>query len=138
MGLALVVVEAANAHEVAQAFARLKAERVQAVVVAPSGVTWLLRHEIIGEAKRLRIPAMSSLQAGFADVGGFATYGPNAYDTYRYAAGYVDRILKGGKPADMPLEQPSTFELVLNLRTAREIGNKIPQSLLLRAGRVIE
>jgi putative ABC transport system substrate-binding protein len=138
MGLALIVVEAGKADEVAKAFARLQAERAQGVVVAPSGVTWLLRQEIVDQAKRLRIPAISSLQAGFADVGGLATYGPNAYETYRYAAGYVDRILKGAKPADMPLEQPSSFELVLNLRTARAIGVSIPQSLLLRAGRVIE
>jgi putative ABC transport system substrate-binding protein len=138
MGLEVVAVEAGKADEVAPAFAQLQRERAEGIVVMPSGVTWLLRREIVAEARRLRIPAVSSLQAGFADAGGLATYGPNAYETYRYAAGYVDRILKGANPAEMPLEQPSGFELVLNLRTAREIGIKVPQSVLLRAGRVIE
>jgi putative ABC transport system substrate-binding protein len=75
---------------------------------------------------------------GFVDEGGLMSYGPSDADLYRRAAGYVDRILKGAKPDDLPVEQPTKFELFVNLKAAKTIGIKIPESFLLRADRVID
>jgi putative ABC transport system substrate-binding protein len=74
----------------------------------------------------------------FVDDGGLMSYGPNRPDQYRRTAGYIDKILKGAKPADLPVEQPTRFDLVINLRTAKELGLEVPTSLLVRAGEVIE
>lgn len=137
-GLALVVVAARDAQGVREAFARLENERSEGLVVATSGFAWQFRHEIIRETRRLRLPSVAGLPEGFAEAGGLATYGASFRQSYRYAATYVDRILKGAKPLDLPVEQMTKFEIVLNLKTAREIGVTIPQSVLLRADRVIE
>ena len=137
-GLALIVVSARDAEGVRQAFVALERERPEGIVVASTGQTFQLRHEIVGHAGRLRLPSISSLPAAWAEAGGLISYGPNFLESYRYAATFVDRILKGAKPAELPVEQPAVFEVVINLRTAREIGVTIPPSILLRADRVIE
>jgi len=84
-----------------------------------------------------RLPTVYGLR-DFVDAGGLMSYGPNVFDLWRHAATYVDKILKGAKPADLPVEQPTKFELVLNLRTAKALGLTIPQSVLLRADKLIQ
>jgi putative ABC transport system substrate-binding protein len=137
-GLTLVVVAANDVAGARKAFERLQSERVQGLVVATSGSTQHIRDEIIAGARRLRLPSISGLPAAFAERGGLATYGPDFLRNYRYAAKYVDLILKGARPAEIPVEQMATFELVINLKTAKELDLTIPQSILLRADRVIE
>jgi ABC-type uncharacterized transport system substrate-binding protein len=92
---------------------------------------------IVESAARSRLPAMYAFRQ-FADAGGLMSYGPNTPDSYRRAAVYVDKILKGAKPGDLPIEQPTKFELVINMKTAKALGLTIPQSLLVRADEIIQ
>ena len=137
-GLTLVVTQARDAGGVRQAFEQIARQQAQALVVVPTGVTFQLRKDILGHARRLHLPSVSSLPAAWLEAGGLLNYGPNFVESYRYAATFVDRILRGEDPATMPVEQPARFELVVSLKAARELGIAIPQSVLLRADRVIE
>ena len=136
--LTLIVTAARDPGGVRQAFAQIEKAGAQAIVVGSTGSAWQLRHEVIDQIRRLRLPSISALPAAWAEAGGLATYGPNFLENFRYAATYVARILKGAKPAELPIEEPAKFEFVINLKTAREIGIAIPRSVLLRADRVIE
>jgi putative ABC transport system substrate-binding protein len=98
---------------------------------------WSQRARIASLAARHRLPGMYPEQE-FALEGGLMAYGSSVPDNFRRAAGYVDRILKGAKPANLPVEQPSKFDLVINLKTARALGLTVPPSLLLRADQVID
>jgi putative ABC transport system substrate-binding protein len=95
------------------------------------------RARIATLAAKSRLPSVSGVRQ-YAEAGGLVAYGPNFYELYRRAAGYVDRILRGARPGDLPIEQPTTFELVINLKTAAALGLTIPPSLLLRANHLIE
>jgi putative ABC transport system substrate-binding protein len=96
------------------------------------------RAQIIDSATRLRLPTVSNNFANFTQEGGLISYSANSGELYRRAATFVDKILKGAKPGDLPIEQPTTFELVVNLRTAKALGIKVPDSILVRADKVIE
>ena len=131
MGTHAIMVHPAS--ELDAAFAQMETERFDAAIIQPS----LLRPRVIELALRYRIPAISPLKA-FAFMGGLASYAGKAEDTFRQAAFYVDRILKGAKPADLPVVQPTKFELVINLKTAKALGITVPDKLLALADEVIE
>jgi ABC-type uncharacterized transport system substrate-binding protein len=111
--------------------------RPAGLVVFDDPMLYQHRQRIIEFATRYGIPAVYS-QSGWAEMGGLMEYAPNQTEMFRQAAGYVDRILRGAKPAELPIEQPTRFELVLNLKTAKTLGLRIPPELLLRADRVIK
>ena len=106
-------------------------------MVAQSGFTFGSRAQITALALKHRLPSSYGLPAN-AVAGGLMSYGPNDTDYYRDAAGYVDKIFKGAKPADMPVQQPTRFELVVDMKTARALGISVPPIVLLQAERVIE
>jgi putative ABC transport system substrate-binding protein len=119
-----------------QAFAALAQARPDAFLTTVEPFTQHHRQRIVDFAAQHRLPAMYE-EREFVDAGGLMAYGPSLAATYRRAATYVDRILKGTKPADLPVEQPVKFELVINLKTARTLGLTIPQPVLIRADEVI-
>ena len=120
-----------------RAFEAASRERARALITLEDPLTFAHRTRIVGLAAKHRLPAIYGLRE-YVDAGGLMSYAPILLDNFRRAATYVDKILKGTKPADLPVEQPTKFELVINMRTAKAIGLKIPQSLLLRADQVIQ
>jgi putative ABC transport system substrate-binding protein len=123
--------------EIEPAFGALTAAGADALIVFDDPMLWGHRSRIVALAAELKIPAMYGLRE-FADEGGLMSYGPDRPDQYRRTAIYVDKILKGAKPADLPVEQPTKFELVINLKTAKALNLNLPQTLLLRANELIE
>lgn len=119
------------------AFDKARAQRVGAIQVLPSPFLNAQRKELIALAAQYRLPAFYEFKE-FVEDGGLMSYGPNIVAMYRDQAGYVDRILKGSKPGEMPIERPSTFELAINVKTAAALGLKIPQSLLRRADVILK
>jgi putative ABC transport system substrate-binding protein len=119
------------------AFAAMSKESVEALLVVPEALFILHGARLADLASKHRLPTMHGVRQN-VDTGGLMSYGPRLTDSSRRAAGYVDRILKGAKPEDLPIEQPSKFELVLNMKTAKALGLAIPQTLLLRADEVIQ
>jgi putative ABC transport system substrate-binding protein len=130
-------VGARTAAELEGAFAAIASARVQAVQVLGSPMFFAERQRVAELAIKHRLPMMSDLRE-IAEAGGLINYGPDFADLYRRGAIYVDKILKGAKPADLPVEQATKFELVINLKTAKALGLTIPQSVLARADRIIE
>jgi putative ABC transport system substrate-binding protein len=126
-----------RAGDLAPAFLGMKKNHDQGVVVMSPAYMFVHRKAVIDLAATHRIPAIYELQV-FVEPGGLMSYGVNASEMQRRAAVYVDKILKGAKPADLPIEQPTKFDLVINLKTAKALGLTVPQSLLLRADRVIQ
>ena len=120
-----------------EAFARMAKARMEALVVLEDAMFATERTRLAALAAKTRLPTVYG-QRNSVDAGGLMSYGPSITDAYRNAASFVDRILKGEKPGDLPIEQPTKFELVINGQTAKALGLKIPQSLLLRADHVIE
>jgi ABC-type uncharacterized transport system substrate-binding protein len=128
---------ARHPNDLQRAFAEAVRERADALIVFTHGFAVLNSATIIELAGRNRVPTMYGWR-DFVHDGGLMSYGPNIQLIVRKAASYVDRIIKGAKPGDLPVEQPTTFELVINLKTAKALGLTIPQSLLIRADQVIE
>ncbi len=137
LGLQAQLLEVRDPAELDRVFTAMVRERADAVVVHPSQLTYTHRTRIADLAAKRRLPAMGMVR-WFPEVGGLMSYSGSDSDRLRRTARYVDKILKGAIPADLPIEQPTRFELVLNVRTAKALGLSIPSSLLLRADQVIE
>jgi ABC-type uncharacterized transport system substrate-binding protein len=137
LGLRLQFVEARGPADFDRAFSEMTRARAGALTVLPSNMFGSERRRLVELAAKNRLPAVYERRE-FVDDGGLMSYGTNFADLFRRAATYVDKILKGAKPADLPVEQPTKFELVINLKTAKALGLTIPPSVLGRADRVIE
>jgi putative ABC transport system substrate-binding protein len=135
--LTLHMFEARNVNEFDGAFAAMARAHLGGLIVVPDPLTLRHRDQVVRLAARTRLPAAYGFPE-FARAGGFLAYGPSVRDQARRAAIFVDKILKGAKPAELPIEQPTKFELVINLKTAKALGLTIPQSVLSRADQIIE
>jgi putative ABC transport system substrate-binding protein len=136
-GVELSVVDPTDTSGIERALAAFAREPNGGVILTASTSTAVHRNSIISLANKYRLPAVYAFRYFVVD-GGLASYGPDTIDGYKRAAAYVDRILKGEKPADLPVQAPTKYELVINLRTAKAIGLNLPPALLARADEVIE
>ena len=136
-GVELFPVNVRDTNEIKDAITPFARQANGGLIVVTGGLARRNRELIIALAAQHRLPAIYPLRA-FVVQGGLASYGSDPFDPYRRAAGYVDRILKGERPADLPVQQPTKFELVINLKTAKALGLTVPSSLLARADEVIE
>ena len=137
LGLRPQSLEVRGPNEIDKVFAAMVKEKAGAVVVLADSMLIDQRTRIASLAARHRLPTIA-WPVDHAEAGALISYGPNVPDMFRRAATYVDKILKGAKPADLPVEQPTKFELIINLKTAKALGLTIPQSLLVRADQIIE
>lgn len=137
LNVKLDVHHATNLPELDEALAAIGRSGARGLVVTPSPFAATNRDKLVQFAASTRLPAMYFVE-DFAEAGGLMSYGPSIADTYRRAATHVDKILKGTKPGDLPVEQPTKFELTINLKTAHALGLNVPKSLLVRADNVIE
>jgi putative ABC transport system substrate-binding protein len=128
---------ARNPEEIAQAFAIAAGQPVDAVIVFDDPVLWSYRAQIVALADARKIPAVYGYR-DFVDQGGLMSYGPDRPDQYRRTAIYIDKILKGVKPSELPIEQPTKFELIVNRKTAKSLGIDLPASVIVGANEVIE
>ena len=135
--LELQSVEVSSAEDLDRAFSVVTNQRAQAIVLPANPVGFTNRAKIASFAQRNRLPSMYATKE-YVDAGGLMSYGPSLPDLFRRAAIYVDKILKGAKPADLPVEQPTKFELVINVKTAKALGLTMPPDLLRRADQVIQ
>jgi len=136
-GVTILSLPVSGADDIERAFATMKKERLGGILVLGDPMINTHRRQVVGLAEKSRMPAVFTVKEN-AEAGGLMAYGTNFADLWRRAATYVDKILRGANPADLPIEQPIRFELVVNMKTAKAIGVTIPRSVLLRADRVIE
>jgi ABC-type uncharacterized transport system substrate-binding protein len=137
LGLQLRLIAVRGPDELDKAFSAIADERADALVVFPSPMLFAERKRIVDIAAKLRLPLIS-MGKEFVQLGGLMSYGADITDSFRLSGAYVDKVLKGAKPADLPVEQPTKFELFVNLKTAKVLGIDIPATLLARADQVIE
>jgi len=137
LGLQLQILEVRGSDDLENAFGVAKKDRSEAINVLSSGFFGVQREKIVELVTRTRLPAMY-FDREFVDSGGLMSYGANLAELFRRAATYVDKILKGAKPNDLPVEQPTKFELIINLNAAKQIGLTIPPNVLARADKVIK
>jgi putative tryptophan/tyrosine transport system substrate-binding protein len=136
VGVRVLSIEARTREEIERGFARMTQERADSVIVAADAFLNQQAQYIAPLALKRRLPSISQPRV-YVEAGGLMSYGQNTAESYRHAAIYVDKILKGAKPADLPVEQPTKFELVVNLKTTKALGLTIPESIRIRADEVI-
>jgi putative ABC transport system substrate-binding protein len=136
LGVQLQPLEVPHPNELDSLFAAMTTARAEALITLADAVLWNHRARVVALTTQHRLPAMFP-EREFADAGGFMAYGPSVPESFRRAASYVDRILKGAKPEELPVEQPTQFDLVINLKTAKALGLTIPPLLLFQATEVI-
>jgi ABC-type uncharacterized transport system substrate-binding protein len=137
LGIKIVPVAMETPSDLNPALATIVRERAEALAVHPTAPMWEQRTQILDFAVKKRLPALSFVRE-FVQAGALMTYGPDLVDHVRLAAVYLDKIFKGARPADLPVLQPTKFDLIINLKTAKALGLTIPASLLQRADQVIE
>jgi putative ABC transport system substrate-binding protein len=137
LGVQFQPLEARNPRDIEQVFDAAPGERAAGLIVFDDPVLFSHRKQIVALAVKRRLPAMYGFRE-FVDEGGLMSYGPDRVDHYRRTALYVDKILKGTKPGDLPVEQPTKFELVINMKTTKALGLTIPPSLRLQANQLVE
>lgn len=137
LSIELSSVSVRNPEHFAEAFANISQSKAQAIYVVEDPIFYAHRVELLRLASTARLPTIHELRR-FPEAGALISYGPDLYDLFRRSALYVDRIFKGAKPADLPVEQPTRFELVVNVKTAKALGLQIPETLLALADDVIE
>ena len=137
LGLTILFADVRTPNDIEGAFATMTRSRAGAFLILGGSMTYVSRQQIADLAVQHRLPGIHLLRE-YAEAGLLLTYGPNAVAQYRRAATYIDKILKGARPTDLPVEEPTRFELVVNARTAKALGLKIPPSVLVRADQVIE
>jgi putative ABC transport system substrate-binding protein len=137
LSMQLQLVEVHGAGEFDRAFEKMTGERADALIVLPSPMLFSERRKIVDLATKHRLPSIA-MDRAFVELGGLMAYGASIRDLFRRASVYVDKVLEGSKPADLPVEQPTDFELVVNLKTAKTLGIEIPPTLLALADEVIE
>ena len=137
LGRSLVIATANTDHEFESAYATVVERRAGGIIIAADPFFNARREELVALSARYAIPAIYEWRE-FAEIGGLMSYGSRVTDTFRQVGIYAGRILKGEKPADLPVEQPTKFELVVNLKTAKMLGLDVPTAILLRADEVIE
>ena len=138
LGLRLLTLNVESPDDLVTAFAKVRRNRAEALVVSSSSVFYLNRAKLVELASRHRVPAIYHQSEFVVESGGLMSYGPDFRDLYRRSAMYVDRILKGAKPGDLPVQQPTRFELAINLKAARALALSIPPAILQRADRIIQ
>jgi putative ABC transport system substrate-binding protein len=137
LGLQLQFIEMQSAENFDRAFTEIERTHVQALLVTTDPLLFVHRTRILAMVATMRLPAMYGLRE-FVDGGGLLSYGVSLRENFRVAASYVDRILKGARPGELPIEQPTKFELIINLKTAKALGLTIPHSVLARADESIQ
>ena len=135
-GKQIQAINISDANTLEDGLCAMRRSRVRALIVLTDPIFYSMRGRIVDHAVKNRLPAMY-FGSEFTDEGGLMSYGPDMTELFRHAASYVDKILKGAKPGDLPVEQPTKFELIINLKTANQIGLAIPPNVLARADRVI-
>jgi putative ABC transport system substrate-binding protein len=137
LGMSLIIEQATGPDDFRHAIAVILDRGAQSIVVLPDPMFLANREQLVGLIGQSRIPAIY-METGFADAGGLISYGPNFLELFRLAATYVDKVLKGAKPNNLPVELPTTFELEINLKAAKAIGVSVPTSILISATKAIE